>query len=101
MKKVDKEAKAGQLIPEKVLVQTFARLDKLAFGIAVGSVAGLLVFLATVWLVVKGGDVVGPNLSLLGQYSLGYAVTVKGAFIGFGYASVWGFLSGWLFAYLY
>ena len=73
----------------------------MAFGIAVGSVAGLLVFLATVWLVVKGGDVVGPNLSLLGQYSLGYAVTVKGAFIGFGYASVWGFLSGWLFAYLY
>jgi hypothetical protein len=42
----DKEAKAGQLIPGKVLVQTFARLDKLAFGIAVGSVAGLLVFLA-------------------------------------------------------
>jgi protoporphyrinogen oxidase len=96
----DKEAKAGQLIPGKVLVQTFARLDKLAFGIAVGSVAGLLVFLATVWRVVKDGDVVSSNLSLLGQYFLGYTVTVKGAFIGLGYALVWGFLFGWLFAYL-
>ncbi len=95
-----KEAKAGQLVPEEVLARTFARLDKSAFGIAVGSVSGLLVFLATVWLVVKGGDVVGSNLSLLGQYFLGYTVTVKGAFIGLGYALVWGFLFGWLFAYL-
>jgi len=58
------------------------------------------VFLATVWLVVKGGDVVSSNLSLLGQYFLGYTATVKGAFIGLGYALVWGFLFGWLFAYL-
>lgn len=72
----------------------------MAFGIAVGSASGLLVFLATVWLVVEGGDVVGPTLSLLGQYFLGYTVTVKGAFIGLGYALVWGFLFGWLFAYL-
>jgi len=83
-----------------VLTRTFGRLDKSAFGIAVGSVSGLLVFLATVWLVVKGGDVVSSNLSLLGQYFLGYTVTVKGAFIGLGYAFVCGFLFGWLFAYL-
>lgn len=49
----DEEAKAGQLVPEEVLARTFARLDKLAFGIAVGSVSGLLVFLATIWLVVS------------------------------------------------
>jgi protoporphyrinogen oxidase len=96
----EEEARTGPLVPEEVLARTFARLDKLAFGIAVGSVSGLLVFLATVWLIVRGGDVVGPNLSLLGQFFLGYTVTVKGALIGLGYASIWGFLSGWLFAYL-
>jgi Na+/proline symporter len=50
--------------------------------------------------VVKGGAVVGPNLHLLSQYFAGYTVTVKGAFIGMGYSFVWGFLFGWLFAYL-
>ena len=49
---------------------------------------------------IKGGDVVGPSLKLLGQYFIGYTVTVKGAFVAFGYSFVWGFLFGWLFAYL-
>jgi protoporphyrinogen oxidase len=96
----DKKAQAAQLIPEEVLIRTFARMDKLAFATAVGSVSGLLFFIATIWLIIKGGDVVGPNLKLLGQYFMGYTVTVKGAFIAFGYSFVWGFLFGWLFAYL-
>jgi len=56
--------------------------------------------MATVWLLVKGGEVVGPNLRLFGQYFYGYAVSVKGAFIAFGYSFGWGFIFGWLFAYL-
>ena len=96
----DKKTRAEQLVAEKVLTRTFARIDKLAFATAVGSVSGLLVFLATIWLVIKGGDVVGPTLRLLGQYFVGYTVTVKGAFIAFGYSLAWGFLFGWLFAYL-
>jgi hypothetical protein len=83
-----------------VLARTFARMDKLAFATAVGSVSGLLLFLATVWLVIKGGHVVGPNLRLLSQYFAGYTVSVKGAFIAFSYSFVWGFLFGWLLAYL-
>ena len=77
-----------------------ARMDKFAFATAVGSVSGLLVFLATVWLVIKGGEVVGPNLQLLAQYFVGYTVTLKGALIAFCYSLFWGFLFGWLFAYL-
>ena len=96
----DKGAKAGQLVPERVLIRTFAKMDKLAFATAVGSVSGLLLFLATIWLVIKGGKVVGPNLQLLAQYFVGYTVTVKGAFIAFGYSFIWTFLFGWLFAYL-
>ena len=96
----DRKAKEKRRHLEDVLVRSFARIDKLAFASAVGSVAGLLIFLATMWLVVKGGAVVGPNLQLLGQYFTGYTVSVKGAFIAFGYSFFWGFLFGWLFAYL-
>ena len=42
----------------------------------------------------------GSNLQLLAQYFAGFTVTVKGAFIAFGYTFFWGFLFGWLFAYL-
>jgi hypothetical protein len=89
-----------QSIFDEVLIKAFARMDKLAFAIAVGSVCGLAIFAATIWLIVKGGEVVGPNLQLVGQYFIGYTVTVKGAFIGLGYSFLWGFIWGWLFAYL-
>jgi hypothetical protein len=50
----------------------------------------------TLWAVLRGG----PNLDLLGQYFIGYATSLKGAFIAFGYGSAWGFVFGWTFAYL-
>ncbi len=85
---------------DKLVMRVFSKMDKLGFATAVGSVSGLLIFLATLFLVLKGGKVVGPNLRLLGQYFLGYSVTVKGAFIGMAYSFFWGFFFGWLFAYL-
>lgn len=96
----DKKVRPGQIVLEKILIRTFARMDKLAFATAVGSVSGLLVFLSTMWLIIKGGEIVGPNLQLLKQYFVGYTVTPKGAFIAFSYSFFWGFLFGWLFAYL-
>jgi protoporphyrinogen oxidase len=99
---LEEDAKNGvfERIREKIIARTFARMDKLAFASAVGSVAGLLFFVATIWSIIKGGDVLASNLRLLGQYFLGYTVSVQGAFIAFAYASLWGFLLGWLFAYL-
>ncbi len=84
----------------RVLEGTFARMDKLAFATATGCVSGLFAFLATVWLVIKGGPIVGPRLILLAQYFIGFTVTLRGAFIAFAYSFGWGFLLGWLFAYL-
>ena len=89
-----------KLIPDEAIIQAFAKMDKFGFASAVGAVNGLLIFAATIFLVIKGGDVVGPYLRLLSQYFVGYTVTVKGAFIGAAYSFVWGFLFGWLFAYL-
>jgi protoporphyrinogen oxidase len=84
---------------DKLLPAVFSRMDKIGLATAVGSVCGLLIFLATIWIVIKGG-VERFYLQLLGQYLLGYTVTVKGALIGMAYGFSWGFLFGWLFAYL-
>ncbi|HUL32201.1 MAG TPA: NAD(P)/FAD-dependent oxidoreductase [Thermodesulfobacteriota bacterium] len=84
---------------DKLLPAIFSRMDQLGLATAIGSVCGLLTFLATIWLVMKGGAA-SPYLRLLDQYFFGFTVTVKGAFIGMAYSFSWGFLSGWLFAYL-
>lgn len=89
-----------RVLPDETLIKAFARMDKFGFASATGLVSGLLVFITTLWLVIKSGEVVGPNLQLLGQYFIGYSVTIKGAFIGMGYGFLWGILFGWFFAYL-
>ncbi len=95
-----KDANLGELIPEKFIRRAFARMDKLGFATAVGTVSGLLFFLATLWLAIKGTPSGSPDLGFLAEYFVGYTVSVKGAFISFAYTFFWGFLFGWLFAYL-
>jgi hypothetical protein len=84
---------------DKVIIEAFAKLDRSALGLAVGTLCGLGVFTVTVLLLLKGGDVVGPNLALLGQFFIGYTVTATGAFIGLVYGFVVGFILGWLIAF--
>jgi hypothetical protein len=86
--------------PAHVLVPGFAKLDRVALGMATGVVAGLMLLAATLALVLRGGPVVGPNLGLLGQYLPGYRVTLGGAFLGLAYGLVGGFAAGWTFAVL-
>jgi protoporphyrinogen oxidase len=78
----------------------FAKLDRVALGLSTGIMSGLLLFLATLVLVVKGGDIVGPNLELIEQYFFGYSVTMTGSLIGMMYGFVAGFVVGWSFAFL-
>lgn len=85
---------------DQIIIDAFAKLDRTALGLAVGTLCGLGVFAATIVLIVKGGEVVGPNLALLGQFFFGYKVTVAGAFIGLVYGFVTGFVIGWLMALL-
>jgi ABC-type dipeptide/oligopeptide/nickel transport system permease subunit len=51
-------------------------------------------------LLIKGGDEVGPNLSLLGQYFIGYRVSWVGSVVGLLYGFISGFILGWLAAFL-
>lgn len=75
-------------------INTLLRLNARAWGIAIGLVLGLGIFLATVLLVLKGGPNVGPHLALIGSYLPGYRVTWGGAFIGFVYLFVIGYAIG-------
>ncbi len=86
-------------IVEGYIQRSFARMSKFAFGTSVGVVAGAILFIATLILYLKGGSVIGPNITLIKHYFWGYKVTVTGAFIGFLYALAAGFIFGWLFAF--
>ena len=86
---------------EEVVFTRLLRLNATAQGIVTGLLVGLAVFLATNWLILKGGRVVGPHLSLLGQYFIGYRVTFVGSLIGFAYAFVLGFVGGYSIAIIY
>jgi hypothetical protein len=77
------------------------RLDARLAGITTGLVAGLGLFVATNWLLLKGGHPVGPHLALLSQFFPGYRVTFLGSLIGFAWAFLWGFAAGWCVSRLY
>jgi len=77
------------------------RLNAVAQGVSIGSILALLVFAATNWLVLKGGEVVGPHLSLLSQYMIGYQVSFVGSLVGAAYAFLFGLLAGVFVAEIY
>ena len=84
------------------------RIDAKILGIVLGVVFGLVIFVATNWLLIKGGPrneagqmVIGPHLALLSQYFIGYRVTFLGSLIGFAYAFALGLFTGWLLAFIY
>jgi protoporphyrinogen oxidase len=85
---------------ESAISQGLVRLDRTAFGLATGALAGIGLFAATFILVLKGGPIVGPNLGLLGHFFPGYRVTLGGSFLGLAYAFLTGFVGGWSFALL-
>jgi len=89
-------------------VSRLLRLDARVQGVVTGIVLGLAVFVATNWLLLKGGPIgpdgrriVGVHLALLGQYFIGYRVTFVGSLIGFAYAFGCGFLMGYFVARMY
>ena len=85
---------------DKAIIQAFARLDAVALGFATGTLGGAAVFISTIFLIIKGGSPVGPNLALLGQFFIGYTVSTTGALVGLAYGFVFGFVLGWVSAWL-
>ncbi len=78
----------------------FAKLDKVALGMATGVVGAASLAAASLFLVAKGGAVVGPHLGLMSQYLPGYEASLPGAALGLLYGAVAGFCLGWSYAAL-
>jgi hypothetical protein len=86
---------------EDLVLVRVVRLNAVIVGLVTGLMAGLAVFVATNWLILKGGRVVGPHLALLGQFFIGYRVTFLGSLIGFVWAFAVGFLVGAAVVWIY
>lgn len=86
---------------EEKLFSGILRLNAKILGLALGLLSGLTIFIATNWLVFKGGNPVGPHLQLLSQYFLGYRVSFGGSLIGFAYGFALGTFAGALLAWIY
>ncbi len=79
---------------EPNLPSTLLSLNARAWGIAFGLVLGGGLFLATIFLVIKGGPTPGQHLQLLGAFFPGYRVSLLGSLVGFVYAFVLGYALG-------
>jgi hypothetical protein len=77
---------------EQVMLRsTTLRLNARAWGISLGLLLALGLFVATNFLVLKGGDSPGRHLQMLSVFFPGYRVSFVGSVVGFIYAFVVGY----------
>jgi len=84
-----------------LLRASVARLRAGVMAMVFGLTGGLGLFLATVWLLVRGGPSVGKHLNLLGHYFPGYSVTWAGSLLGLVYGAMAGAVVGGGVAWIY
>ena len=79
---------------ESTLLKAAIRMNMIVMGIAFGLLGGVILWLSTIILLLRGGYDVGLHLSLLSVFLPGYSVTWSGAWIGLAWGFVFGGLSG-------
>jgi hypothetical protein len=99
---------AKKLPNDEKLLGGVIRLNAKVYGLVLGIVLGLIIFIGTNWLLIKGGQmtpngryVVGPHLQLLSQFFIGYKVSFLGSIIGFFYGFALGTLCGTAVGWIY
>jgi len=99
---------AEKLPNDEKLLRGVIRLNAKIYGLVLGIVFGLIIFIGTNWLLIKGGPttpdgrhLVGPHLKLLGQFFIGYRVSFLGSIIGFLYGFALGTLCGTAIGWIY
>jgi hypothetical protein len=75
---------------EEKLIHAVVVLNAKVLGLILGIIFGLIIFIATNWLIIKDGPLMGQHLRLLGEFFIGYRVSFFGSIIGF----FWGFAVG-------
>lgn len=86
---------------EQILERAVLRLNANILGLVLGILAGLGLFIVTNFLILKGGEVVGPHLALLRAFFPFYSVTFMGSIVGFVYGLVCGYVAGFIIASVY
>jgi len=74
------------------------KLKKNAFGLAMGVVMGVGVFLATIIVIIKEG---GEHLIILRQFFPGYSISFIGSIFGLIEGFISGYIIGWILIALY
>jgi hypothetical protein len=99
---------AEKITDEERLLKGVLRLNAKILGLVLGILMGLVIFIGTNWLLIKGGQmtpdgkyVVGPHLQLLGQFFIGYRVSFLGSIIGLFYGFALGTLCGAAIGWIY
>ncbi len=98
---VKSDMENAPLTPEEKLFSGVLLLNAKVVGLALGLIFGFGIFVATNWLIIKGGARVGPHLILLSQYVIGYRVTFLGSLIGAAYGFALGTICGALMGWIY
>jgi len=93
---------------DEKLLRGILHLNAKILGLVLGILMGLVIFIGTNWLLIKGGlmtpdgkYVVGPHLQLLGQFFIGYKVSFLGSIVGFFYGFALGTLCGAAIGWIY
>jgi hypothetical protein len=84
-----------------LLAAAVARLRAGVMALVFAFFGGVGLFVATVWLLVRGGRNVGEHLKLLGNYFPGYSVSWPGSVIGLVYGALTGAVVGASLAWIY
>jgi len=95
----DEKKKTVKALKESI-THIFPRLDPVALGFALGITSGIMLFAATLFLLIRDGMATGPHLALLSNFIPGFSVTVFGAIVGLLGLFGLGFIFGSIFAYL-
>jgi hypothetical protein len=86
---------------DELILRAVLKISARIIGITSGLLCALVILVATLWLVFRGGPSVGAHLGLLREFFYGYSVTVPGSIIGALWGFVTGYLSGWFIASVY
>ena len=86
---------------QRILDRTVAKIRSGILSLVFAMVGGAGLFVATAFLIVRGGKNVGAHLGLLVQFYPGYSVTWTGSVIGLVYGALTGGLIGWAIASIY
>ena len=88
-------------LEEEQLLRAVVSLNTKIVAIGAGFILGSVIFAVTLFLVLKGGPVVGPHLSLLSQFYPGYRVTAMGSLVGSAYGFATGCVAGMFIGRIY